>query len=310
MLDDCGGFRFVIVDHVAKSAILRLDIALAIPIVQPASPKPKILPDSVPARLRVLQSNLRTSAKIKNRTGAKTARAATARCRASRRAKDGWVTDVRADGGSSFTSGLDHWSEESTAGRPSDLDLRRLSPGQNLGPVADAGGRIDIQICDFDQAVIGNPAYDLIRLALSLATAARGSDLPGVSTALMMEEMIVGYEGSAALSRRRNPSHPGKDTEPIRFVLKQALKRKWRHLAEERIEDVKPSIPLGKCFWTLTGSEKREISRLFGSEDVRRLITSLRSSEEQELRRGSGCLLLDEGVQLAWQTPLRGAGRN
>jgi hypothetical protein len=27
------------------------------------------------------------------------------------------------------------------------------------------------------------------------------------------------------------------------------LKRKWRHLAEERIEDVTPSIPLGKCFW-------------------------------------------------------------
>ena len=40
-------------------------------------------------------------------------------------------------------------------------------------------------------------------------------------------------------------------------MLKQALKRKWRHLAEERIEEVKPSIPLGKCFWTLTDSEKQ-----------------------------------------------------
>ena len=59
-------------------------------------------------------------------------------------------------------------------------------------------------------------------------------------------------------------------------MLKQALKRKWRHLAEERIEDVKPSIPLGKCFWTLANSEKRDISRLFGSEEVRKLITSLR----------------------------------
>src|ERR1700723_4112156 len=64
----------------------------------------------------------------------------------------------------------------------------------NLGPVAGADGRIAIQIRDLDQTVIGNPAHDLIRLALSLATAARGSDLPGVSTALMMEEMIVGYE--------------------------------------------------------------------------------------------------------------------
>jgi uncharacterized protein (DUF2252 family) len=48
----------------------------------------------------------------------------------------------------------------------------------NLGPVADAQGRVEIQIRDLDQTVIGNPAHDLIRLGLSLATAARGSDLP------------------------------------------------------------------------------------------------------------------------------------
>ena len=53
----------------------------------------------------------------------------------------------------------------------------------NLGPVADADGRIEIQIRDLDQSVIGNPAHDLIRLGLSLATASRGSDLPGVTTA-------------------------------------------------------------------------------------------------------------------------------
>jgi uncharacterized protein (DUF2252 family) len=53
----------------------------------------------------------------------------------------------------------------------------------NLGPVGNAKDRIDIQIRDFDQTVIGNPAHDLIRLGLSLATAARGSDLPGVTTA-------------------------------------------------------------------------------------------------------------------------------
>ena len=52
----------------------------------------------------------------------------------------------------------------------------------NLGPTADADGKISIQIRDFDQTVIGNPAHDLIRLGLSLATAARGSDLPGITT--------------------------------------------------------------------------------------------------------------------------------
>ena len=56
----------------------------------------------------------------------------------------------------------------------------------NLGPIANAEGHIDIQIRDLDQTVIGNPAHDVIRLGLSLATAARGSDLPGVTTAKMM----------------------------------------------------------------------------------------------------------------------------
>src|SRR5579871_5066842 len=42
----------------------------------------------------------------------------------------------------------------------------------NLGPVANAKGEIDVQIRDLDQTVIGNPAHDLIRLSLSLASAA------------------------------------------------------------------------------------------------------------------------------------------
>src|SRR5580692_179960 len=63
----------------------------------------------------------------------------------------------------------------------------------NLGPLADAQGRIHVQIRDLDQTVIGNPNHDLIRLALSLASAARGSDLPGVTTAHMLEQMMIGY---------------------------------------------------------------------------------------------------------------------
>ena len=63
----------------------------------------------------------------------------------------------------------------------------------NLGPIASASGAIGVQIRDFDQTVIGNPAHDLIRLGLSLATAARGSDLPGVTTAKMLENMMAGY---------------------------------------------------------------------------------------------------------------------
>ena len=43
----------------------------------------------------------------------------------------------------------------------------------NLGPIANIQGKIDIQIRDLDQTVIGNPVHDLIRLGLSLSMAAR-----------------------------------------------------------------------------------------------------------------------------------------
>jgi len=55
-------------------------------------------------------------------------------------------------------------------------------------------GRVAIQIRDLDQTVIGNPAHDLIRLGLSLASAARGSNLPGVTTARILEQLVSGYE--------------------------------------------------------------------------------------------------------------------
>jgi len=102
----------------------------------------------------------------------------------------------------------------------------------NLGPVADAKGRVKIAIRDLDQTVIGNPAHDLIRLGLSLATAIRGSDLPGVTTALMLEQMMEGYEDALA-----NPDkNPKTSSAPasVQRVLKRALKRRWHHLAEER----------------------------------------------------------------------------
>jgi uncharacterized protein (DUF2252 family) len=82
----------------------------------------------------------------------------------------------------------------------------------NLGPVAGADGKIHIQIRDLDQTVIGNPNHDLIRLALSLASAARGSGLPGVTTAHMLEQMIIGYQ--RALKGRSAAITTGKHRRP------------------------------------------------------------------------------------------------
>jgi uncharacterized protein (DUF2252 family) len=144
----------------------------------------------------------------------------------------------------------------------------------NLGPVASADGKIEIQIRDLDQTVIGNPAHDMIRLSLSLGMAARSSDLPGVTTALMVEQVIRGYR-QALLGR--SPGVEQGDIEPVPLVMREAKERGWRHLAEERIEDVKPESPLGKKFWKLSSGERREIDRIFGQEDVRSLVTALKS---------------------------------
>jgi len=150
----------------------------------------------------------------------------------------------------------------------------------NLGPVADAKGRVKIAIRDLDQTVIGNPAHDLIRLGLSLATAIRGSDLPGVTTALMLGQMIEGYE-SALADPGKNPRKSAAPAS-VQRVLKRALKRRWRHLAEERIEDVRPHIPMGKRFWPVTSAERKEIQRIFKLPEVRDLITSLKNRDKDD----------------------------
>jgi uncharacterized protein (DUF2252 family) len=139
----------------------------------------------------------------------------------------------------------------------------------NLGPIADIKGNIDIQIRDLDQTVIGNPAHDLLRLGLSLAMAARSSDLPGVTTALMLEELILGYISGLS---GRFAQMDAKNLEPIKRVMRQANRRHWRHLAEERIEGVKPEIPLGRKFWSLTREETQQLEEMIAGVDLHGLI--------------------------------------
>jgi uncharacterized protein (DUF2252 family) len=141
----------------------------------------------------------------------------------------------------------------------------------NLGPIADSKGRIEIQIRDLDQTVIGNPNHDLIRLALSLASAARGSALPGVATAQMLEHMMAGYESGIKVNPVRTKVEEQRP-ECIRVVMKRAMGRTSKHLARERLEDTRPTIPLGKRFWPLTREEKRELVALFESKAVRELV--------------------------------------
>lgn len=149
----------------------------------------------------------------------------------------------------------------------------------NLGPVASAKGKLEIQIRDLDQTVIGNPAHDLVRLGLSLAMAARGSDLPGVTTAHMPEQMMEGYETAFAASEGDMADHVVVP-KPVRLVMREAAGRSWKHLADERIEGVEPSIPLGRRFWPLEPGERGAIGALFDTEQLRALATMLRGRDD------------------------------
>lgn len=156
----------------------------------------------------------------------------------------------------------------------------------NLGPVASKDGAIAIQVRDFDQTVIGNPAHDLIRLGLSLAMAARSSDLPGITTANMLECMIEGYE-TAFTSDPDDDTATDGDAMPktVKLVMRRAAGRSWKHLADERIEGTQPVIPLGKRFWPLTKTERAAVAKLFAEETIRKLATSVRSrADDAEVR--------------------------
>jgi uncharacterized protein (DUF2252 family) len=145
----------------------------------------------------------------------------------------------------------------------------------NLGPVADIKGRVLVQIRDLDQTVIGNPAHDLVRLGLSLASAARGSDLSGVTTAKILEELVAGYQDAltAKFETDKDKSYRPKS---IQRLLAQSTRRRWRHLAEERLDTVKPVIPLGKRFWAVVPEERKALTEMFASDSVRPTLTALR----------------------------------
>jgi uncharacterized protein (DUF2252 family) len=146
----------------------------------------------------------------------------------------------------------------------------------NLGPVAGVDGRVEIQIRDLDQTVIGNPAHDIIRLALSLATASRGSDLPGVTTARILEQIVEGYRAGLRQDADTIDAAP----KSIQVVMRKSTARSWKQLANERLENQKPTIPLGTKFWALNRRERGTIADLFQTPALHHLATSLRSRED------------------------------
>ncbi len=155
----------------------------------------------------------------------------------------------------------------------------------NLGPLADHKGRVAVQIRDLDQTVIGNPTHDLIRLALSLASAARGSDLPGVTTARIVEELVAGYQAALA-GDFDDPKDRSYRPQTIQTLIASSLKRRWRQLARERLDGVEPTLPRGKRFWNLAPDEREALGALMAEDAVRAMVTKRSRAARMPIRSG------------------------
>lgn len=93
----------------------------------------------------------------------------------------------------------------------------------------------------------------------------------------MIEEVMAGYcEALGDQHRKRS----GDKVAAVHRVMELALKRRWSNLAEERIEDVRPSIPRGDKFWHVSKAEDHELNNLFETEKVRRPVTAMRSRDD------------------------------
>ena len=147
----------------------------------------------------------------------------------------------------------------------------------NIGPVADADGDVDIQIRDLDQTVIGNPAArsDPARSVARHGGARLG--LPGVTTAQMMEQM-VGATMQAFSERARHAKRESRKRSDRSG--RDARRRALEGAAEERIEDTKPAIPIGKRFWPLTREEQARSTSSSQTEAARRLATSCGAAQD------------------------------
>ncbi|TXM70729.1 DUF2252 family protein [Methylobacterium sp. WL120] len=169
-------------------------------------------------------------------------------------------------------------------GQMSDLALPETPPIwicgdchiENLGALAGSDGSIAVQIRDFDQSVIGHPGHDLIRLCLSLASAARSSDLSGTVTARMVEEVVRNY--ALALARGRRDEVP-KAPELVEATQRCAFDRSWKHLAKDRLKHKTPSIEPGKKFWPMAAEERTAVVALFAQPAIRDLVLKLHRRE-------------------------------
>jgi hypothetical protein len=75
----------------------------------------------------------------------------------------------------------------------------------------------------------------------------------------MTEHRARGY-----IEALRQPDEKPKDNSKIvDRIVQLALRRRWKNLAKERIDDPRPIIPRGSKFWDLSRAELDELTTLF-----------------------------------------------
>jgi len=125
---------------------------------------------------------------------------------------------------------------------------------------------------------MANPAFDIIRLALSLASSARGRSLPGVTTTRMLEAIADGYESAFEHDFDETTDNP-EPPDAVRVALHEAHCRAWKSLAKEHIEDIEHHIPLGAKFWPVSVEERRAIEAVFTDHSITTIATMIHSRD-------------------------------
>jgi hypothetical protein len=98
----------------------------------------------------------------------------------------------------------------------------------------------------FNFAILIRPSSGILRMTSSgwsLASAARGSDLPGLTTVRMLERILSDYHG--AFAHDFDEDRDLKEPEPVRSVAKKAAAASWKSLAAEDLEGTSPTLPIG-----------------------------------------------------------------
>lgn len=151
----------------------------------------------------------------------------------------------------------------------------------NIGALADSEGRVRMQIRDLDQAVISNPAYDLVRLTLSLVTAGLTAPRSGIAVARMIEAIAMGY--IAGLEDPDGEDPDGEDSAIVKTTRSRALGRRWRHLSEERLRGKSARLPRGKRFLDLSPGEEAAFEALLREPGFRTRVLGLEPDGDEEL---------------------------